>query len=324
MSTKLRFLFVGSVALAVFLLSACSGSGKKFPDTLVIKEGDYTPQLVSSELVVGENRFSFGILTPEPRPVVDAKVHLTFYDLNGGKEVKKFETDAISVVPARDAGLTEQIVHIHPDGTRHIHTAVTDQVGVYVANVKFDEPGNWGVEIKMQSDNPKVTKTFVPRFNVLDKGSTPPLGATAPKSRNLTVNDVADLSQIDTSANPSPDMHTMTIADATSSGKPTLVLFAAPGYCVSSLCGPEYEIMRKLYPDYKDSVNFIHVEFYQDAAHGNRAPVAAAQEWNLQSEPWFFVINEKGVITAKFEGPTSASELKDALKQVQSASSAQR
>jgi hypothetical protein len=314
--TKLRAALALLVAAAMLpLLAACSGGGSpSFPAVIRIEDAPFVPQLVSSELVAGPNRFAFGILTRDNVPIVDAKVHLVFYDLNGGQTVKKFETDAASRVPARDAGLSEQVEHIHADGSRHIHVNVGEQVGIYTAQVSFDRAGDWGVEIRVVSASPKLDDTLRPRFNVLEKGITPAIGSPAPRSRNLTLNDVTDLSQIDSSAQPSPEMHTTRIADAIAAGKPALVLFAVPGYCSSRLCGPELEIMRRLYPQYRDRVEFIHVEFYKNPASSNREPVDAVREWGLLTEPWFFLIDSKGLIAAKFEGPTSLQELDEALK----------
>ena len=182
--------------------------------------------------------------------------------------------------------------------------------------MNFDVAGNWGVEASVDSSKPKLKETVRPRFNVLDKSATPAVGAAAPRSRNLTVNDVADLTQVDSSASPSPELHTSTVADAIAAAKPTLVLFAVPGYCESRFCGPELAIMRKLHPKYAGRAEFIHVEFYTNPSSPNRTPVAAVNEWNLRSEPWFFVIDSKGIIRAKFEGPTTMEELDQALQQV--------
>jgi hypothetical protein len=297
------------------LLMACSGggssdkSGAKFPETMEIKDGDIVPQLANSELVVGPNRFAMGIIGPDGRPIVDAKVHLAFYDLNGGKEEKTQEMDAVSRVPARDAGLPAQETIRLPDGTtRNIFNA-GQEVGIYTTLVNFTEAGEWGVEITVKADNPKVDKVMRPRFNVLAKGSTVPIGAPAPRSKNLTADDVQNIAQIDSSSKPSRDMHTSTIAAAVAAGKPTLVLFAVPGFCESRLCGPELEIMRKLWPKYRDRVEFIHVEFYKDPGNPARVPVEAVAEWGLRSEPWFFAIDSKGNVAGKYEGPVSLQEL---------------
>ena len=312
----LRRLFAIACTSFVLVAASCGDSSEKFPQVQVIQDGVVTPVFANSEIVVGQNRMAFGILDKEGAPVVDAKVHLVFYELNGGQTLKRFEMDAMSRVPARDAGIKEQVQHAHIDGSRHTHVNAGEEIGVYTAVVTFDNPGDWGVELQVESSRPKFNTTLRPRFNVLPAGSTPPVGSPAPLSRNLTVSDVADLSQIDSSANPSSEMHTSTIAAAVAAGRPSLVLFAVPGYCSSRLCGPELEIMRKLYPRYRDKAEFIHVEFYKNPGDPDSDPVETVVEWNLRTEPWFFVIDGRGFITAKFEGPTSLQELEEALNQV--------
>ena len=39
-------------------------------------------------------------------------------------------------------------------------------------------------------------------------------------------------------------------------------------------------------------------------------------EWRLQTEPWIFLIDGKGVIQARFEGPTASDEIKAAIDQL--------
>lgn len=311
--TRLALSLVAVLALAA---AACGGDGTKFPEVVTIGEGDVLPVLASSELTVGENRFVLGLLDAESRPIVDAKVHLTFYDLGDGQERKRFEAEAASRVPARDAGLSEVIQHVHADGSVHRHFNAGDEVGVYTAVVNFDRAGWWGVEIRLESEAPKLKRTLRPRFMVLAQGQTPAIGAPAPRTRNRTVADVADLSLIDSSATPSPEMHTTTVADAIAAGRPVLVLFAVPGFCTSRFCGPEMEIMRKLYPRYRERVEFIHVEFYERPGDPNSPLAPGVAEWNLRTEPWFFVIDAQGRVAAKFEGPTSMQELEEALRKV--------
>jgi hypothetical protein len=300
------------------LAAACSGGGEdeKFPDLVVLGGEDVQPIINNSEIVVGPNRLVLGVLGPNSQLIVDAKVHLVFYELTGGEAIKRFEAEGVSRVPAREAGIEEQVVHIHPDGSRHIHTNVGEEIGFYTANVTFDRPGDWGVEMIVQSENPKLETTLRPRFNVITRGPTPIVGDPAPRSRNLTAADVDDITQIDSSASPSELLHTATIADAIAAGKPTLVLFAVPGFCTSRLCGPELEIMRKLYPQYEGRAEFIHVEFFKDPGNPQRQPSDAALEWNLRTEPWFFLIDGQGNVAAKFEGPTTMAELEEALQKV--------
>jgi hypothetical protein len=309
-----RLPILAFVLLITLLLGCSGGKEEKFPNVQVLKQGEVVPVIANSEITVGRNRMAFGVLDRDGSPIVDANVHLAFYEITDGQAQKRFETDAQARVPARDAGLQEQVIHQHADGSRHAHVNAGDDVGVYTAVVDFPRPGDWGVEMQVESS--KVKATLRPRFNVIPQGPTPAVGSPAPRSRNRTAADVTDLSLLDSSASPSRELHTMTIADAIASGRPTLVLFAVPGFCSSRLCGPELEIMRKLLPAYQEKVNFIHVEFYENPASSDRIPVETVREWNLSTEPWFFLIGSDGNIAARFEGPTSLEELDLALKEV--------
>jgi hypothetical protein len=315
MSTKLLAGLLGLALLGSTAITACGGNGKTFSDTVEVDPSDIGVIPVNSEYVLGENRFAFGLLSPDTEaPIVDASVHLRFYELNTG-EVFRFETDAVSRVPARDAGIEEQVEHVHADGSVHTHFNAGDEVGIYTATVSFDTQGEWGVEIQVKKPEDKIDETLTPRFFVTNQATTPPIGFDAPLSENRTVGDVDDITLIDSSANPSPEMHTTTIKAAVEAGRPVLVLFAVPGFCTSRLCGPELDIMRKLYPEWKDRVEFIHVEFYEDPGT-NQIVSQAAKDWGLRTEPWFFVIGKDGKIAAKFEGPTGIEELVEAMTKV--------
>ncbi len=310
------YLLIPVIAAAI-ILTACGGGGddKKFPETLLIGADDIRPQLVSTELVRGKNRFAFALTGPDGLLIVDAGVHMVFYRLHeDGREELRFEMDAASSVPARDAGIDETIDHVHADGGVHVHVNVGEQIGIYTSVVTFDEAGRWGVEL--QIDSGERQETIHPNFNVGTVSTTIAIGADAPRSINRTVDDVDDIALIDSSAEPSEEMHTETIAEAIDAGRPVLVLFAVPGYCSSQLCGPEIEIMRKLLPQYGDRVSFIHVEPFEVPSSPDRVLVQPALDYGIMTEPWFFVIDTEGKVSLKFEGPTSMQELVDALDEV--------
>ena len=285
-----------------------------------VRQGQATPapafQVVpaNAELLVGRNRFVLGVLDGRTgAPLPDAKVHFRFFELQGDQGTLRSEADATFRAPARDAGLATAVAHRHADGSLHQHANAEADVGVYTADVDFDKPGKWGVEAQIQASD---GRQGVVRIGV-DVGTTtktPLPGQPAPRSRQPTIRDVRDISQIDSSAEPNPALHDMTIADAIASGKPTLVLFASPGFCASRICGPSQKIVEKLMPKYAGRVNFIHVEVYKDFA--KLTPSDTFEEWNLRSEPWFFIIDGKGIISARFDGPTTMDELDAALSQV--------
>jgi hypothetical protein len=124
---------------------------------------------------------------------------------------------------------------------------------------------------------------------------------------------VSDLSQIDSSASPSADLHQLTVAEAIASGRPTVILFASPGYDPSTFSGPEYAILQKLRAEYGSRAQFIEVEFYKDPGNPDQQPSDAVRDWNLPTLPWFFVIDARGIVSSRFEGPTTLQELRDAL-----------
>jgi hypothetical protein len=148
--------------------------------------------------------------------------------------------------------------------------------------------------------------------NVLEVARTPMPGTPAPRSRNPIASEVSDLRQIDSSEPPDPRLHQTRIADAIAQGKPQVIVFATPKFCTSRVCGPVVDVVRTLLPAYGNRVVFTHQEIWQAGTPQQFSPTV--EEWNLQSEPWIFVVDEQGIIHAKFEGLTTRYELEEALK----------
>jgi hypothetical protein len=266
--------------------------------------------ITTAELVVGQNRFAFGLMK-EHKLLEDAHAVVRVYALEGQQGQMKTE------VPASYARLevVEQgnRVHVHPDGPLHVHHEETDMRGIYVAQVPFERPGTWGLEVLATQGNGPIE---VSRFTVkvLKAPRTPALGTPAPRSHNLIASDVTDLRYIDTSNPPDPRLHQVRIADAIAQGKPQVIVFATPKFCTSRVCGPVVDIVRLLLPTYGDRVVFTHQEIWQDFATQRVSPTV--EEWHLYSEPWIFVIDGQGIIRAKFEGLTTAREIAVALQQI--------
>jgi len=97
-------------------------------------------------------------------------------------------------------------------------------------------------------------------------------------------------------------------------GKPQVIVFATPKFCTSRVCGPVVDSVRTLLPAYGDRVAFTHQEIWQDAAARKFFPTMV--EWHLQTEPWIFIVDGKGIIRARFEGLTTAHEIEAALQQL--------
>jgi hypothetical protein len=265
--------------------------------------------ITTSELVTGENRFAFGLLKNDTL-LEGARVIVRIYDLSPEPPRLYAETPA----PYHKLEVVEQNqrVHIHPDGTRHVHDSATDVLGVYVAQVRFPRPGPWGIEVLARQGDGTVEAA---RFTVeaLAAGHAPMPGTPAPRSRNPVVTDVADLRTLDSSDPPDPRLHQHRIADAIIQGKPQVIVFATPKYCTSRVCGPVVDVVRTLIPAYGDRVVFIHQEIWQA---GTQTFAPTVEEWKLRSEPWIFVVDGGGTVRARFEGLTTRREIEAALRRV--------
>jgi hypothetical protein len=270
---------------------------------------DLQPLITTSELVVGENRFAFGLMRAN-KLLERPDVQLRIYSIDGPEPHLVAETNAL-YQPVGSVGNGER-VHRHADGTKHVHRADSDVRGLYVTRLAFPRPGPWGIEIQAREDHGSpATARFT--VTVLDQSQTPAPGNPAPRSRNLIASDVKDLREIDTSSPPDPRLHQVRISDAIAKRKPQLIVFATPQFCTSRMCGPLVDIVRQLLPKYENRVSFTHQEIWQDFA--SKKVFSTVEEWRLQSEPWIFVVDGQGIVRAKFEGLVTVKELEAALQQ---------
>jgi len=295
-----------AVAACVLTWASAATAGDLAPRVT----GALTPLLTTTELVAGTNRFAF-VLFRAGGLLADADVAVRTYDIS--------EEDAalVSVTPAVYHPLEViergRHVHIHPDGTRHVHGAATDVHGIYVAQLMLERAGAWGLEIVARHGDGIVDAVRL-KVAALPATRSPQPGTPAPRSRNLVASDVTDLRLIDTSDPPDPRLHQTRIADAIRQGRPQVVVFATPKFCTSRVCGPVLDVARSLIPVYGKRVAFVHQEIWQPGGMERLAPTV--EEWNLRSEPWTFVVDGGGVVRARFEGLMTQRELEAALQQV--------
>lgn len=309
--TRIALLLLAAALAA--LAVACGGGdgspdepGERFPDVVTLGEGEFSPVINNHTLGVGANRFSLGLLDEENEPILEAEVHLAFYDLSDGGETFKSETDA-RFIPLELSYTDEE-----SGGEKR----VVGNGGAYVAKVVFDRAGPWGVEIFVRRDGKQLEP--VPfRFDVFPKTLEPRKGDPAPATVQPVLSDVDDISEIDSSFPPRPHMHDITVADALALDKPILLAFATPAFCESRTCAPVMDtVMDPLYARIKDLVTFIHIEPYNLEllrSGAGRVAVEATAAWQIRTEPWIFVIDRAGRIAAKFEGIVALDEVEDEL-----------
>ena len=79
------------------------------------------------------------------------------------------------------------------------------------------------------------------------------------------------------------------------------------------MCGPVTDIALQMKEKYGSKMDFIHQEVYVDnnPNKGLRPPL---QEFGLQTEPWLFVVDKSGRITARLEGSFGLDAYERAIK----------
>ena len=189
--------------------------------------------------------------------------------------------------------------------------------GMYTTQLEFHSAGLWCLDINIDSSS-EITQDLQLCFEVKEITQAPSVGVAAEKSYNKTVSDVKNMDELATGSLHDIGLYQLTIADAVTNGLPTVVVFASPAFCINAVCGPQLEVLQKLKNSYKGKANFIHVDFYQnpEEIQGDlrRAVISPiVDQWKLPSMEWTFVIDSKGVVSARFEAFATFEEIEDAL-----------
>ncbi len=292
----------------IFVLVACLlvGCG---PSTAAT--GDVTPVFAFTEAVVGPNRLPLGIIqNGSPLNDPSALVTATFYNLDIDK------TKAIG-------------------NSKAIYYGKGLPAAVYVAAFDFPVAGNYGVQIDTviagQSSQANIQLT------VTERAIAPKIGDLARSAKTLTTATVTDPKELSSAAIEEPSLYATSLDEALVAHKPIALLFATPGFCRTAVCGPSLKVFAALAKTYGSTVTFIHSEIYrfpfgdsfaqqneifQKAMNEGRNLTDAERKtgvsdayyaWNLQSEPWLFLINSNGVIVGRYEGGLTQEELSPVL-----------
>jgi len=264
--------------------------------------------------VVGDNNFVVGITDADDEPQGGATVEITFFDnANTPQQRERFTATATQSAP----GVGPEVVHIHGDGEEHVHGGQDENRVGYYTRVTFDQPGIWGASVKATLKDGTIGVSNV-AFEVKADAPVPLPGEPAIASDNLTAADVDDIKEID-SGTPPNDMHDVKIKDAMASGRPLVIVFSTPAFCTSRFCGPVNEEVEALHEKYHEAVDFVHVEIYRNFTTQQFNPTV--QEWILEPgprvlEPVVYLVDSKGVIYDRYEGPVAANILEPAVQAI--------
>lgn len=276
-------LSVAAALLALPLLSGCGGDESSIPSGAVAL-------VASSDIGQGAERFLIGVNGPDNSRL-------------GGPD------DQITIEVAPESA---------PDQTQSAEGVWTWIVegshGLYRAQFDFDRPGLWVATVTPSGGDPLEAAVF----EVKQDTSAPALGEDAPAAPTPTLDEMS-IEELSTDPDPDPTFYEMSLGEALSTGRRTVLVFSTPAYCQTATCGPLLDHVKEIAPGHPD-VNFIHVEVYTglldpdfqpDAAH--LAPSAGSEWYALPSEPWVFLIDEGGKIAGRYEGVMDPAELDAAL-----------
>lgn len=266
--------------------------------------------------VSAPQRVAFGLVLPDGTLVSFGEIDVDLTYLGTAEEP--------SEAPGPSTTATFIPTYGTPAGTGGARVTSPDEArGVYQATgVVFDQPGFYEARVTADVEGlgPQVAQTTL---QVLEEPQLPAPGDPALPTENLTadskgVPEAAIDSRFATDGElPDPELHGTTIAAAMEEGRPVLVVFATPVYCVSQFCGPVTDMISDLSFTYGDKAEFIHVEIWED--FDTQTLNEAATDW-LQlpsgdlTEPWLFLIGADGKILERWSSLWGQAEVEAALQ----------
>jgi hypothetical protein len=247
----------------------------------------------------GDDRFGFGLFDVGGEQIAEADVAI--YASNGATG------EAKGPFPARIESLETE-----PEFVAQT-TAPDDAKVVFVADVPFDEAGEWRLLAVIAGPEGLQATRVTPGVTVSEEGEIPDVGEEAPSVHTPTLAEVGGNAEaIDTRVPPS-SMHGDDFADVLGE-RPVVLLFATPALCQTTVCGPVVDVAEQVKSEYGDEAAFIHQEIYVDNVPGPENLRPQVEEYGLFTEPWLFVIDENGEVSTRIEGAFSVDELEKALK----------
>jgi len=312
--SRRRFLELAGLGGLAVVAAACTGSSPSpnpsrptggATSITALKDGATTISMfqAQSELVAGQSLFTFGLATNDGRPIA-----------GGSPPVYAAKSQTAEALgPFTATSYTMDAYRRYQDSA-----PVTDLTSFYAAKINIPSTGTWFFATVVETNGQRAVGTAA--MQAVATASVAPIGSKAISTKTPVATTEAKLREICT-RNPPDHMHAISLDAALKNGKPTVVTFATPLLCESKVCGPVVDEVLSVHDSIgEDRANFIHVEeFLPGPDLKPPAPTAENQSpafkaWHLQTEPWTFVIDAKGIIRARFEGPVVASQVEAALR----------
>lgn len=191
-------------------------------------------------------------------------------------------------------------------------TTNASALGLYVSQFEFAGAGLW--EVYVSADGVELGAALI---EVVADSTVPNIGDPAPPSQTPTGFTPDEIAAISTDPDPDPELYDLSIDEAIANGRPTVIAFATPAFCQTALCGPTMEFVRAATAG-RDDIDVVHVEPFdlELAPQGTLEPIPPMFDWGLVTEPWVFVVDADGLVTATFEGIIGQAEVEAAIEEL--------
>ncbi len=198
----------------------------------------------------------------------------------------------------------------------------------FIAPVTVPAPGAWRLAVVSGHARGDIG------IQVLDPGSTLPIGGPAPDIDTPTLADVGGVVRaVTTQPNPDLRMSQTSTADALAMGKPYVIVIDSTRFKVSPVCGTALSMVRYLVDRWSDEVVFVHLEPFQysivteePVLSGSitdpplndfaRAYGLGDATWPAVRMPWVFVVDGQGAVRAKYTNIIGSADIDVILSQV--------
>lgn len=218
---------------------------------------------------------------------------------DGFQRIDDVERVAVAVYPVGAASATWQgdaIPYGDNDGT------------YWVVAPEFSEPGAWTFEVTVYDTNGNnVTRSI--DTTVHDEAYGIGIGEPAPVVESFTLTSEDRPDRITTDITPNDAYYQMSVAEAVTSGRPSVIVLGTPELCTRklwNLCGAVLDGLDAVVEDYGDRVNFVHVEIYN---LDTGKYVEAWEAYALEVSPWIYVIDADGTVAMRYDAIVGPGEL---------------
>jgi hypothetical protein len=260
---------------------------------------DLVVSLAGQDYTVGKNRVAVGVFNVDGTPnTEDLNIALYVAQGAGGKAEGPFPARRESL--ETDAAFASQTTSNDPDAPD----------SVYVSEADFKQAGEYRIVAVIDKPDGSRVATRVASISASAEDRIPGIGEKAPVIHTPTVDDVGDITDIDTRV-PPDTMHDVDFADVVGK-KPVVLLFATPALCQSRVCGPVADVAEQVKNERPDDAAYIHMEIWNDN-DPNKGARPQLFDYNLRTEPWLFVIDKEGRVSTRIEGAFSVAELDQAI-----------